>query len=328
MRPPRFGRTRREASARGRGRLRSQSRPESASRIYVKRPRGDGGGSALGPAIQKSKKAGPPIRRVGMEIRPLAVGRKLGRFSLFDDLVDALDASGTEIGDGDVVAISSKYVSASQGRVVDLGGVKAYPGVGDIAKRYGMPERFAEVVLRESDAILGGIAGFAMASVDGILAPNAGIDRSNSGGGAVVLYPHDPHGAAEGIRRKIFLRFQANVGVIITDSRLMPARAGTVGVAIACAGMEPVDDMRAQMDLDGNPLKVTVRASADSLATAANYGMGEGAESRPYAVIKGSNAGMTSRRAGPGEVAIPHDQCVYMRSLAGARPGPGARRAP
>ena len=256
---------------------------------------------------------------MGLEIHPLTVERRSGAFALFEDLVTALEANGAVIEDGDVLAVSSKYLAGAQGRVVDLEGVRTYPGAGGIAKRYRMPEKFAEVVRRESDAVLGGIVGFVMSAIDGILAPNAGIDRSNSGGGGgrVILYPSDPYRDAEGLRRKIFLRFSVNAGVIITDSRLMPARAGTVGVAIACAGMEPVKDMRAQRDTAGNPLKVTVQATADGLAAAANHGMGEGAESRPYVLIKKSGARLTARRIRSGEVAIPHDQCVYLRSLGG-----------
>ena len=51
-------------------------------------------------------------------------------------------------------------------------------------------------------------------------------------------------------------------------------------------------DMRAKRDLDGNPLKVTFQAVADNLATIANQQMGEGAESRPFAIIRDSGAGL------------------------------------
>jgi len=252
---------------------------------------------------------------MGLEVRPLVVDRKSGEFPLFDDLVSALEKNGVKIENGDVLAVSSKYVANSQGRVIGLEGVKTYPGGEEIARSFHIPERFAEVIRRESDSVLGGIAGFAMCAVDGVLAPNAGIDRSNSKRDQVILYPDGPYEMAEGLRRRIFLEFLVNVGVIIIDSRLMPARAGTVGVAIGCSGMEPVNDMRSQMDLDGNPLKVTMQATADSLATAANHSMGEGSESRPYVVIKKSDAKLTARRIRPGEVAVAHDQCVYVRSL-------------
>ncbi len=249
-----------------------------------------------------------------MEIHPLVVGKKSKGFSLFDDLVLALEKNGVRIEDGDVLAISSKYVARSQGRTISLKNVHIHHDGRAVAEKLHMREEFAEVVQRESDTILGGIPGFAMALVDNILAPNAGIDKSNAGGG-IVLYPSEPYETSEGLKRSIFLKFQVNAGVIIIDSRLMPARAGTVGVAIGCAGIEPINDMRAQKDLDGSPLKVTMQSVADGLATAANHGMGEGLESRPYVIIKGSDAKMTTRRILSSESAVAHDACVYMRGL-------------
>lgn len=253
---------------------------------------------------------------MALEIHPIATDRKSGEFDLFEDLVLSAERNRVRVEGGDVVAVSSKYVSNSQGRIVDLDGVRAYPDGKRLAARYGMPETLAEVVSRESDQVFGGIAGFVMSATGGgILAPNAGIDRSNSKKNTVIPYPSDPYRTAEQLRRKIFLGLGINAGVIITDSRLMPSRAGTVGVAVSCAGIEPVNDMRAQRDLDGSPLKVTMQATADGLATVANHAMGEGAESRPYAIIKNSGARLTGRRISAGEVAVARDQCVYARSM-------------
>jgi len=184
-----------------------------------------------------------------------------------------------------------------------------------LSKKYRLRPEFAEVVIRESDDILGGISGFVISSSDNILAPNAGIDKSNAKEGKVILYPFDPYLVAEQIRRKFFLKFFIHIAVIIVDSRLMPARIGTTGVAIACAGIEPVLDMRSQKDLDGNSLKVTFQAVADNLASIANHKMGEASESKPIAIVRDSGAKLTDRKIKPKEVAISHDQCVYVRGL-------------
>ena len=129
------------------------------------------------------------------------------------------------------------------------------------------------------------------------------------------MYPFDPYLVAEQLRRKFFLKFSVHIGVIIVDSRLMPARVGTIGVAIACAGIEPVLDMRAQKDLDGNPLKVTFQAVVDNLASIANHKMGEGSESQPIAIVRDSGAKLTDRKIKQNEVAVSYDQCVYIRGL-------------
>ena len=251
-----------------------------------------------------------------LTVLPLLVERKEGRFDVYQALVDALSGNKAELRDGDIVVISTKYVSNAQGRILELGKVRASEEGIRISKRFQLGPKVAEVVIRESDRILGGIAGFLIAESDNIMAPNAGIDRSNAKKGEMILYPKDPFRTAEEIRRKIFLNLSVHVGIILVDSRLMPARVGTTGVAVSCAGLEPVLDMRAKRDLEGNPLKVTLQAVADNLATVANHKMGEGAESRPFAIIRDSGANLTDRKINPSEMVISPDQCVYVRGLA------------
>ncbi|ABK76943.1 conserved hypothetical protein [Cenarchaeum symbiosum A] len=260
------------------------------------------------------------MRPVALTVIPIRARRETGRFGLLGAVLCAIKDGGAELQDGDVLVVSSKYVANSQGRMVDLGGISPSREGADLARRYRIDPEMAEIVLRESDAVLGGTAGFVLTSGGGMMAPNAGIDRSNTAGGTAVLYPEDPYGTAEALRRGIFLACGAHVGVILSDSRLMPARVGTTGVAISCAGMEPVEDARARPDLDGNPLKVTFQAVADSLASAANHGMGEAAESVPIAVLRGSGARLTGRRILPAESAVHHDTCVYVRGLSGTNP--------
>ncbi len=79
-----------------------------------------------------------------------------------------------------------------------------------------------------------------------------------------------------------------NIGVIITDSRITPLRAGVLGVALGYAGFTGIRDYRGKPDLYGRPMEVTQTNSADSLATAATFLMGEGDESQPLAVVEGA----------------------------------------
>jgi coenzyme F420-0:L-glutamate ligase len=252
---------------------------------------------------------------MSLTVSPLVVERKENEFDLFDTVTDSIEKNGFALEDGDVLVISSKFVSNAQGRVIELDSVKASVQSNLISKKFRMKPQFAEVIIRESDKIFGGISGFVISSSDNILAPNAGIDKSNAKKGKVILYPNEPYLVAEQLRRKIFLKNLVHVGIIIVDSRLMPARVGTTGVAIACSGIEPVEDLRSQKDLDGNPLKVTFQAVVDNLATIANHKMGEASESKPIAIVRDSGAKLTDRRIKPNEVAVSHDQCVYVRGL-------------
>lgn len=252
---------------------------------------------------------------MSLTVLPLKSERKNKPFDIFSTLMDTLVKNNENLQNGDVIVISTKYVSNSQGRIVELDKVNPSREAVNISNKFHIRNEIAEVILRESDKIFGGISGFVITSADNIMAPNAGIDKSNIKKGNVVLYPENPYLVAEQLRRKIFLKFSIHVGIILVDSRLMPVRVGTSGVAVACAGIEPVKDMRAEKDLDGNPLKVTFLAVADNLATIANHKMGEGSESRPFAIIRNSGVKLTDRKIHHGETAIAPDQCVYVRGL-------------
>jgi len=250
---------------------------------------------------------------MSLSVVPIKTQKKSGRFDLFQVIVESLGSQ--KLQNGDILVISSKFVSNSQGRLLDIDNVKVSDEASKISEKFKLKPKIAEVILRESDKVFGGIPGFVITSSDNILAPNAGIDKSNAKKDKIILYPTNPYLVAEQLRRKIFLKMLIHVGIILVDSRLMPARIGTSGVAIACAGIEPVLDMRSKKDLDGNPLKVTFQAVVDNLATIANHKMGEGAESKPFSIVRDSGAKLTDRKISPSEMAISPDQCVYVRGL-------------
>ena len=257
-----------------------------------------------------------------LTVIPLKAGYQKSEFDLFNEITKTLSENGVLLENGDVIVISSKYIASSQGRILDIDKVTISENANHVSKKYKMDPKFVEIVLRESDKIFGGISGFIITSSDNILAPNAGIDKSNSNGTRLILYPENPYQIAEILKRKIFFDYSVHVGIIITDSRLMPARVGTVGVAIACSGLEPVKDLRGQHDLDGNPLKVTFQATADNLASIANHKMGEGSESQPIAIVRDSECELTSRKIEPTEMSISHEECVYVSCLLYTSPSP------
>ncbi len=250
-----------------------------------------------------------------LTVSSLLSERKNGMFFVFEALLETLEKNKVKLQEGDILVISTKYISNSQGRIVNVNNIKISKKGIEVSKKFQIKPEIAEIILRESDKIFGGVAGFVITSADNIMAPNAGIDKSNAKKDRVILYPNKPFLIAEQIRRKVFLKFLIHIGVILVDSRLMPARVGTSGVAISCAGIEPVLDMRSIKDLEGNPLKVTFQAVIDNIATIANHKMGEGAESKPFAIVRDSGAQLTDRKINPLEMAVSPDQCVYVRGL-------------
>lgn len=242
-----------------------------------------------------------------MQVFAIKVPTKWGRFDLFKALRH-------DFQDDDILVVSSKFVAMSEGNFVKLDSVKAGADARRLAKKYGMDARMAQLVLQESDEIVGGISGFALAIRKGMIAPNAGIDRSNVPAGYAILYPKDPFKSARELRKK-FAEAGINVGVVIADSRLMPTRRGTTGVAIACAGFGPTEDERGKKDLFGNVLRVTFRAIADSLATTGVAVMGESAESTPAAVVRGFNVTWTEKRLLWKDMAVPANIDIYLQGL-------------
>jgi coenzyme F420-0:L-glutamate ligase len=203
----------------------------------------------------------------------------------------------------------------SEGSVRKLDSIKISLKAIELASKYHMNPKLVELVIRESDYIFKGIPGFLLAIRDGIIAPNAGIDKSNTPPGFVILYPREPFKTAESLRLNFLLNLGIKVMVIIADSRLMPTRIGTTGIAIACAGFEPLEDQRGKIDLFGNILKVTLKAVADSLATIGVSTMGESNESIPAVIIRNTKVIATDRKLSWRDMAVDATEDIYMRSL-------------
>jgi coenzyme F420-0:L-glutamate ligase/coenzyme F420-1:gamma-L-glutamate ligase len=242
---------------------------------------------------------------------PIRTPRKSAPFNL-GELVDA--SVGSELLDGDILVVSSKFIAVSEGRVVELRTVVPSNRAASVSKRLNISPELCELVIRESDDVIGGVSGFMLTLKEGLLTPNAGIDKSNIEHGKVVLYPRNPLESAAALVEEMRFRRGVEIGVVVSDSRLMPTRKGTVGVALAAAGMDAVVDLRGKPDLFGNVLKVTSQAVADDLCSGAQVVMGEANESVPIVLVRGlmTNAGRGYRMS---SFAVDPEQCVYMRSL-------------
>jgi coenzyme F420-0:L-glutamate ligase / coenzyme F420-1:gamma-L-glutamate ligase len=241
-----------------------------------------------------------------LEIIPIKVPRKRNKFDLFESIKDF------DFRKDDILVVSSKFVSMSEGAVVKLSGVVPSPRAHRLASECQMDAVIAELVLRESNYLLQGVPGFLLAIKDGMIAPNAGIDRSNVPKGYAILYPRMPFESARNLRKRIRDSLGVRVGVVISDSRLMPTRKGTTGVAIAVSGFNPVEDLRGRKDLFGNRLRVTLKAVADGFATMAVAVMGEGSEATPAAVVRGASVTWTEKNLSWKDMAVSPEIDIYL----------------
>jgi coenzyme F420-0:L-glutamate ligase len=246
-----------------------------------------------------------------LEILAISIPVKTGKF----DLYQSFRISGFEFKENDILVVSSKYISMSEGSLLKIDRIKCSKKAKILGAAHHINEKIVELTLREADYIFKGVPGFLLSIKDDILAPNAGIDRSNVPSGYVVIYPRLPFKTADNLRRRFLIDMGLNVGIVISDSRLMPGRIGTIGVALANAGFEPTEDERGNIDLFGRVLRVSFRAVADTLATMAVAVMGEGNESIPAAVIRGVNVTRTDRKLSSRDMAVDADQDLYLRGL-------------
>lgn len=255
------------------------------------------------------------VNKKPLIVIPVAAPVQQGAFDLLATLSASVRASGETLQEGDIVAVSSKYTAISEGRIVKMDEVQVSAEARAVAERYHMNPIIAQLVTQEADHVFGGIPGFLLTFKDGILSPNAGLDRSNIPNGFAVLFPQYPYRSAEQIRQGLQAEFGVTLGVILTDSWLMPGRLGTTGVALATAGFHPIQDERGKIDLFGNPMLVTQRGIADTICAAAQLVMGERDEATPIAIVRNTEVPLFDVELSEADVSIPWEMCIYVQSL-------------
>ena len=101
-----------------------------------------------------------------------------------------------------------------------------------------------------------------------------------------------------------------DVGVVISDTFGRPWRRGLVDVAIGCAGVAAVVDLRGGVDARGRELQVTEVAVADELAAAAELVMGKAA-GIPAAIVRGVDRAWLRRASVRDEIVRPPDEDLF-----------------
>ncbi len=192
-------------------------------------------------------------------------------------LGDAIDAARVGVKPGDVLAVCQKVVSKAEGAVVALADVVPSSFAEQLASRTegGKDPRAMEVVLRETNRIVRMDRGHVICETrHGWVCANAGVDESNGvDTGVLTLLPPDADASAERLRAALAARFGVALAVVVTDTFGRPWREGLVEVALGCAGMDPLLDLRGRADLAGRTLHHTVVALADEVAAAAGLVM-------------------------------------------------------
>ena len=189
-------------------------------------------------------------------------------FNENEDLISFILQYVKKIPEGSVLVVTSKIVALSEGRTVSDT---------RISTRERLIKEESDFALRTKHTWL--------TIKDGMVMASAGIDESNAKG-KLILLPKDSFKSADFIRKELKKKFKVKkLGVLITDSRIFPLRAGIVGVSLGYAGFKGVRNYIGKKDIFKRVLKFSRTDIADSLATSAVLCMGEGNEQQPLALI-------------------------------------------
>ncbi len=203
-------------------------------------------------------------------------------------ILRSMATSQAPIRQGDILIVTHKVVSKSEGQLVNLATIEPSPFAATFAAQWGKDARQIEVVLRESARVVRMDRGIIISETrHGFVCANAGVDASNVPGPEMVcLLPKDPDGSAETLRQYLQAALGFDVPVVISDSWGRPWREGITNIAVGVAGLMPLTDYRGMTDPFGLRLQASVLAVADELAAAAELVMGK-LDGRPVALVRG-----------------------------------------
>jgi coenzyme F420-0:L-glutamate ligase/coenzyme F420-1:gamma-L-glutamate ligase len=231
---------------------------------------------------------------------------------LLGPLMGALAESRITLEDGDVICVVSKAVALSEGALIDrdegASGSTDRDGVREVARA------------RAREIVADGPWVTITRTHHGFVAANGGIDRSNVPGAAWLDLPVDPDASAAALRSAIVKTTGRDVAVIITDTFGRPWRLGQTDVALGAAGLSVLRDERGAVDLEGRTLEVTLGATGDAIAGAADL-VRTKASGTPFVLVRGISGLTAAGGAEPGtgaDLVRPLEEDLFRRGGAEA----------
>jgi len=233
-----------------------------------------------------------------LEVWPVVGMGEIGRAADVAGLIaEAVAAQGDALRDRDVVVVTQKIVSKAEGQMVPVDATD--------------PRGHRAVVEAESVRVLRRRGDLTIVETKhGFVCANAGVDLSNVEAGWAALLPEDSDRSARRIRDGLRARAGVDVGVIVSDTFGRAWRRGLTDVAIGCAGIAALVDLRGTEDSLGRELHATEVALVDELAGAAELVMGK-ADRIPVAVIRGGPDWWFRRGNVHDELVRPPDEDLF-----------------
>ncbi len=214
-----------------------------------------------------------------------------------DDLAAMIAAAEPALQNGDVIVVTQKVVSKAEGAMarIDVADPRGHKAL--------VEDESVRVVRRRGDLIIS-------ETRHGFVCANAGVDLSNVDDGWAALLPDDSDRSARRIRDGLRAILGVEVGVIVSDTFGRPWRRGLTDVAIGCAGIKAVVDLRGTEDSRGRILQVTEVCVVDELAGAADLVMGK-ATGVAAAVVRGVDPSWLGRGEVRAEIVRPPQEDLF-----------------
>lgn len=207
-----------------------------------------------------------------------------------EDLAEFIAKYIKKLPEKSILVITSKIVSLAQKRIANS---KSKDELIKTESQLQIPGKYGVLTSRHGEIML-----------------SAGIDASNADD-KLILLPKNSFSSAKTLQTKLKKKLKLrHFGVLITDSRTVPLRAGIIGKAIGYAGFKGLKRYQGAPDIFGRPLKITRTNIADSLASAAVLAMGEANEQKPIAVITNAPVEFTDQ-VDPKELIISPEEDIY-----------------
>jgi len=200
----------------------------------------------------------------------------LPEFRPGDDVAGAIAAAAPWLRDDDVVVVTSKVFSKSEGRIV---AAPTDPEERDALRRRLIDAEAVRVLARKGRTLI-------TENAIGLIQAAAGVDGSNVDASELALLPINPDGSAAELRERLRSLLGVTVGVVVTDTMGRAWRNGQIDAAIGAAGLAVLHGYHGVHDPHGNELLVTEVAIADEIAAAADLVKGK-LTGIPVAVVRG-----------------------------------------
>lgn len=223
-----------------------------------------------------------------MLITPIKTRLFLAKENLADFIVQHIPI----VPEGAVLVVTTKIVSLAEGRNTSISDPGALLALMKQESELAVETPYTWMTVRQ---------GMAMA--------RAGFDQA---GNDVLLLPKDCFASAAKLRNELCHRYQVkNLAVVLSDSRTLPLRKGSVGVCMGYAGLEPLKDYGQTRDMMGGYFRQRLANVVDALATAAVHTMGESDQMQPLAMITDADITFTDKPASPADIQIALKDDLY-----------------